>query len=282
LSVLFQPLVERYIIPPLPRLLWRTFEIACLAGGERLSVRGKGLSAPSGHHGPSVIILAAGGSVRFAGVKQLAEIGGRPLVEWVLEAVPRAEVRETVVVLGHAAPEIAGAIGARKGVSVVINHGYRTGLAGSIRAGVLALAKGTDGAMLLLADQPFVSRSLLRRMLRVFESGGARGKIVGATLDGTVTPPVIFSRTYFRELAGLKGDQGARSVVERHRASLSLVRVRAKAELADIDTREDLGRARATRALRSLGGGEPGFAPPSSGGGPFRRARRTRSLRRGS
>ncbi len=201
-------------------------------------------ATPGGSKGPSVMVLAAGASTRFLGTKLLAEIQGKTLVERALDAIPSVEVRETGVVLGNKAQEVARAIGARKGVRIVINDDYKRGMATSIRAGVLALAKDTQGAMLLLADQPLVTRSLLRRMLRVFESTDSQGKIVAAARGDLVSPPVIFSKKYFRELAGLKGDQGARSVIQRHAASLSLVRVRARGVLADVDTREELDVAR--------------------------------------
>jgi molybdenum cofactor cytidylyltransferase len=196
-------------------------------------------------HHPSAVVLAAGASARFVGTKQLAEIGGKTLVDRVVDAVPPDEVSETVVVLGHGARRVARAVGARKGVRVVINRDYRDGMGTSIRAGILALEKDAAGALLLLADQPFVTRPLLRRMLKVFGSDDSRGgKIVAAACGDLVAPPVIFPKRYFRELAGLKGDQGARSVIQRHAGSLSLVRVRARSVLADIDTREELEAAR--------------------------------------
>jgi molybdenum cofactor cytidylyltransferase len=197
---------------------------------------------PSPRPGPSAILLAAGASSRFLGTKQLARIGGKTLVERSLEAIP-AEVRETVVVLGHEATAVARAVGARKGVTVVVNADYRAGMGGSIRAGMVALASQTDGALILLADQPFVTRPLLRRMLRTFEAGGGRG-IVAAAHGDLVTPPAIFSRKYFGELAELRGDQGARSVIERHARDVTLVRVRSRRTLADIDTLDDLEAAR--------------------------------------
>ena len=80
-------------------------------------------------------------------------------------------------------------------------------------------------------------------MLRVFEAGGARG-IVAAAQGDLVTPPAIFSRKYFGELADLRGDQGARSVIERHARDVALVRVRSRRTLTDIDTRDDLEAAR--------------------------------------
>jgi len=197
---------------------------------------------PPPRSGPSAVLLAAGASSRFLGTKQLAQIGGKTLVERALDAVP-AEVRETVVVLGHEAAAVATALGVRKGVAVVVNADYSAGMGGSIRAGIQAVASGADGAMILLADQPFVSRPLLRRMLREFEAGGARG-IVAAARGDLVSPPAIFPRKYFGELAGLRGDQGARSVIERHARGVTLVRVRSRRTLTDIDTRDDFETAR--------------------------------------
>ncbi|HVB95697.1 MAG TPA: nucleotidyltransferase family protein [Nitrososphaerales archaeon] len=187
--------------------------------------------------------MAAGASSRFPGTKQIARIGGKTLVERALDAIPPAEVRETVVVLGHEAASVSNVLRGREGVRVVVNPGYRSGMGGSISAGILALAKDTEGAMLLLADQPFVTRSLLLRMLRTFEQRGARG-MVAAVQGDVVSPPAIFTKEYFDELAGLRGDQGARSVIQRHAGELLRVRVRSRRALSDIDTWGDFKTAR--------------------------------------
>jgi molybdenum cofactor cytidylyltransferase len=152
-------------------------------------------------------------------------------------------VRDTIVVVGHEAAAVSTALGDRKGVAVVVNPDYRAGMGSSIRAGILALEEDAEGAMLLLADQPFVTRSLLRRMLRVFEAQGAKG-IVAAAQGDLIAPPAIFSSKYFGELASIRGDQGARYVIERHIGDVSLVGVRSRRTLTDIDTRDDFEAAR--------------------------------------
>jgi molybdenum cofactor cytidylyltransferase len=207
------------------------------------SPRPKPKRAHEGRRGPSAVLLAAGASSRFPGTKQLARIGEMTLVERALEAIPAGGVRETVVVLGHAAAEVGRAVGEREGVAVVTNPDFHEGMGSSIKAGVSALAEDTGGAMLLLADQPFVTRRLLSRMLRAFEARGGKG-IVAAAQGGLVSPPAIFSRRYFGELAGLRGDQGARSVIERHPREVTLVRVRSRRTLSDVDTPSDLEAAR--------------------------------------
>jgi molybdenum cofactor cytidylyltransferase len=164
-------------------------------------------------------------------------------VQRALDAIPAAQVRGIVVVVGHEAAAVSAAVGARKGVAVVVNPDYRAGMGSSICAGILTLEEGTEAAMLLLADQPFVTRSLLTRMLRAFEAKGAKG-IVAASQGDFIGPPAIFSSKYFGELASIPGDQGARSVLERHGGDVSLVEVRSRRTLTDVDTQDDYEAAR--------------------------------------
>lgn len=213
-------------------------------GSEPVSARGRGERGRGEHaQRPSVVLLAAGTSSRFLGTKQLARIGGKTLVDRALDSIPAAEVGDIIVVVGHDAAAVAEAVGKRHGVAIVFNSGYREGMASSIRTGMSALSTEANAVMIVLADQPFLTKPLLRRILRAFEARGSNG-IVAAARGGTVAPPAIFSRKYFGELAELTGDQGAKSVIARHQADASLVNVRSRHTLADVDTQEDIEAAR--------------------------------------
>ncbi|MDA4118335.1 MAG: nucleotidyltransferase family protein [Thaumarchaeota archaeon] len=190
--------------------------------------------------GPSVVILAAGLSSRFGGTKQVAELDGKKLVERVVDSIPEAKVREIVVVVGHDAAAVRRALGRREKVKVTFNAGYSRGMSTSINAGMRALAKDADGVMLMLGDQPFVTRSLVERLLKRYRSGK---KIVAVSQGGVVAPPVIFPRAFFQELRDLEGDHGAKTIIQRHADSLSVVNTTSRA-VTDIDTREDLRAAR--------------------------------------
>jgi len=207
------------------------------------SRRGK-VGAARHRKAPSVIVLAAGASSRFQGTKQLAKLGGKTLIELVIDAIPKAQVKEIVVVLGHGAPAVRKALADREGIEFVTNAGYEAGMASSITTGISRMASSADGVLILLGDQPFVTRSFLRRMLRVFESGSSKARIVAAGYGDLVAPPAVFSREYFQELSALEGDQGARSLVQSHAGSLTVLDVRAKRMLVDVDTRVDLAAAR--------------------------------------
>jgi molybdenum cofactor cytidylyltransferase len=200
--------------------------------------------AASKRGGPSVVVLAAGTSSRFLGTKQLADIGGKTLVQRTIDVVPQDKVKEVIVVVGHQAASVSKVLHGRTDVRIVVNKNYREGIGSSIRAGVFAVASGTRGVMLLLADQPFITRALLRRLTKAFDSESGSQRIVAAARGEVVSPPVIFSRKYFPELVALYGDHGAKFVILRHLKEVTLVRIRSPSLLADVDTQDDLLAAR--------------------------------------
>jgi molybdenum cofactor cytidylyltransferase len=191
----------------------------------------------------SAILLAAGLSGRFGSPKQLAELEGAALVNRALDTLERSPVDEIIVVVGHSAPEVARIIAGAK-AKVVVNREYRSGLASSIRAGLAAVSQESGAAIICLADQPLISPRLLARIVsrwRLTKAG-----IVVSSSQGQISPPVLFSRRLFHELEELRGDRGAKSVVERH-PGFESVQVRSGA-LLDVDTEKELVQARA--ALR--------------------------------
>jgi molybdenum cofactor cytidylyltransferase len=189
------------------------------------------------------VLLAAGASQRLGTPKQLAEIAGETLVRRAARAALEAGCAPVVVVLGAEGDAVADAL---HGLALerVRNEGWREGMASSLRAGLGALeaaAPQARGALLLLVDQPAVDAALLRRLLARFaEGGGAR--IAACVYGGGHGAPAIFPRALFPELAALRGDRGAKSLLAAHRAELLAVDFPA-GEL-DVDTAEDLDRAR--------------------------------------
>jgi CTP:molybdopterin cytidylyltransferase MocA len=91
------------------------------------------------------LVLAAGEGSRFeGGVKQLAPLEGRPLLEHALAAIAGLEPR--VVVLGHEAAAIQAAVDLH-GARPVVCEGWREGQAASLRCGVHALGGEVDAAV---------------------------------------------------------------------------------------------------------------------------------------
>ena len=183
----------------------------------------------------SAIVLAAGAATRFGTPKQLTLLDGKPLIHHAIERALEAADAVTLVVLGSAAAKIAMMLPPGAFRSVVNRH-WREGLARSIRTGLEQLPGHCDGVLLLLADQPRITRQSLQRLVEAWRRQPAR--IVASRYAGTTGAPCIFPRWCFLELQTLHADQGARSLLQRHPQRVTAI---AHPEAAiDIDSPEDL------------------------------------------
>ena len=193
--------------------------------------------SPAGRIGDRLyaIVLAAGASTRFGSPKQLVRIAGRPLLHTVVTRAAEVTGNSLIVVLGAGASELAPLLKHSPG-SVVVNRQWREGLASSIRAGVERLPATCAGVLLVLADQAAVTSDDLRRLAGTWRR---RPQYIAAALyAGTTGAPAIFPRSAFTELAALRGDAGARSILRR--SADRMIRVPMPSAEHDVDTPEDL------------------------------------------
>jgi CTP:molybdopterin cytidylyltransferase MocA len=115
----------------------------------------------------------------------------------------------------------------------LVNDHAAEGIASSIRLGVAAC----DGDVLLvLCDQPGVTATHLRALI------DAGAPIAATAYSGIVGVPAFFSRAYRDELLALRGDSGARRVIEAHREVVAAIPFEEAA--IDIDTEADFAAAR--------------------------------------
>ena len=177
------------------------------------------------------LVLAAGEGSRFGGVKQLAPLDGRPLLEHALAAV--AELSPRVVVLGHAAAEIRAAVDLQ-GAQAVVCAGWREGQAASLRCGVAALGD-VDAAVVTLGDMPFVTRAAVAAVVAAGRDGA---QAVRGTYAGAPGHPVLLPRALLERVGELRGDVGFRALLDG--AHALEVELGPLADPVDIDTREEL------------------------------------------
>jgi molybdenum cofactor cytidylyltransferase len=154
------------------------------------------------------LVLAAGGSSRFGGPKQLANLDGKPLLEHVVLAMSGAGLDRVVVVLGANAPEVAAGVPLH-GADIVVCEDWAEGLAASLRTGVHALAD-CDAVAVALGDQPRLSADAVAR---VVSQRGADELAVRATYGGVPGHPVLLERTLLARVEELRGDAGARELL---------------------------------------------------------------------
>jgi 4-nitrophenyl phosphatase len=187
------------------------------------------------------VVLAAGGSTRFGQPKQLLDWNGIPLVAHVADVALEAGLAPVVVVLGHAAEEVRAALAGRP-VHIATNWRWEDGLSTSVQTGLSALPPDTDAAVFLQCDQPRVTPGLLRQVIARFRETGA--PIVCPVHQGQRASPTLIARPFFRELAGVTGDQGGRALILRHPDAVETVEVDDPDLLADVDTPEEYARLR--------------------------------------
>ena len=188
----------------------------------------------------AALILAAGRASRFGGAesKVLAPVDGVAMVRRVAQAALDADL-PTYVVTGYQGEKVRAAL-AGLSLNFVENPHYMQGMSTSLKAGISALHEDVDAVMMLLADMPRVSATLLRDMIDDYKAQPEAAALV-PVLDGQRGNPVILSRRLFAGLMQLEGDQGARKLLERTPDVVEFQVADASIRL-DIDTREALAR----------------------------------------
>jgi molybdenum cofactor cytidylyltransferase len=189
----------------------------------------------------AAVVLAAGSSTRLGQPKQLAPIAGRPALSYALDALRASRVERIVLVLGHAADEIAAALDLT-GITVVRNDAYAEGQSTSVIAGVKALGDDVGAALMVVGDQPLIASTTVDAIVRAYEETG--GPCIVPLYEGEWGNPVLLARATWPLLDNLKGDTGARPILRKHMDMVLEVPVPGPL-LDDIDTPEDYARIRA-------------------------------------
>lgn len=162
----------------------------------------------------AAVLLAAGLSRRFGSNKLLHLIDGRPMLRRVAENLVAALLPqdEVVVVLGHQAEAVRAALDGLP-VRCIVNENYADGMGASIAAGVSGIGDKAAGVMIMLGDMPWIGAGQIRVLRAAFDRAAADA-VVLPVHQGRRGHPVIFSRRWFPALCALRGDRGARSVLE--------------------------------------------------------------------
>jgi len=144
------------------------------------------------------VVLAAGQGTRMRSAlpKVAHTLAGRPMVQWVLDALGAAGVEHTVVVVGHGAQTVRDVLPAEVGVA--IQH-EQLGTGHAAQVGLAHLDAGCDTVIVACGDTPLLPAELVARLVAehtsepraatmltaVVPDAGAYGRVVRAP-DGRV------------------------------------------------------------------------------------------------
>lgn len=185
------------------------------------------------------IVLAAGESTRFKGIKQTQAWRDSDFITYIARTAKSADLEPVRVVLGAHREKIVPYLVEEK-VDVIENHEWKKGQSTSIKAGLRDLPADIGGVIFLLADQPQISPMLIKTLM---ETAFKTAKpIIAPLIGGERGNPVYFSADMFDLLKTIEGDQGGRAIFSKvnpfyfdwHDQSM----------LIDVDTETDLHQLR--------------------------------------
>ena len=183
------------------------------------------------------IVLAAGLGTRMGRVKPLVPIDGTPALEVIVRRLCRVGIAHPIVVLGRSARRVQETVDLKK-ARVVVNDRPEMGMARSLALGVGAVSAEARGALVALADMPYVAERTTRAVL---DAAAAGAQIAAPVYHGQRGFPVYFRRDGFEALLqGASGDTGGRTLIELHPEWLTLLAVDDPGCLRDLDSPIDL------------------------------------------
>ena len=181
------------------------------------------------------VLLAAGAGVRFGGGKLSASLAGSTVGRLACAnlvaafADPIAVIRPGDEALGQEliaqGARVTVCPAAAGGMGESLSHGMRT-----------ALQDRPDAIVVALADMPWVSPQTYLAVRLALERGEP---LVVPRVGKARGHPVGFGREHFAALLQLKGDAGARGIIEKAKR-IAWLDVDDPGVLRDVDTRADL------------------------------------------
>ena len=192
------------------------------------------------------IVLAAGAGSRFgagpdrdaeappgdARHKLWADLRGRPVYRWALDAVLAAGFANVVLVTGTVELDVSDVDPAVSRLTVATNPRWAEGQATSLQCGLrVAIELGASAMIVGLGDQPFITTGAWRAV------AASSAEIAVATYGGVRGNPVLLRASVW-PLLPIAGDQGARSLIAQRPDLVGPVACIGSP--ADIDTMEDL------------------------------------------
>lgn len=118
------------------------------------------------------VVLAAGKGTRMKSdlPKVLCQAHGRPLIDWVLDALERAGIDRCIVVVGYRADDVKAHLAARPNVDFVLQE-EQLGTGHAVQVCEPLLSQATGAVLVVAGDSPMIQSESIRRLLEAFDEG---------------------------------------------------------------------------------------------------------------
>lgn len=188
----------------------------------------------------SAVILAAGRAERMGEPTLFLPLGGKPVLQWVLESALASDLDEVICVARELNSARSQINIADERLFWLLNYAADRGQSTSVVAGLWAANAASDGVMFLCGDQPLVRPELINALIEKFDDTAAW--IVAPKFEGEVRNPILFHRKLFPELLQLTGDRSGRPLLDKHKRKTALLDWPEEVSFLDVDVRANYER----------------------------------------
>ena len=179
----------------------------------------------------AAVILAAGESSRFGSPKILLEWEGEPLIKYLCRKTVEIGLSPVRLILGAYIKKTREIVNDLP-VEVIINTRWQDGMSQSFKCGVTNLPTNCHGALMILADQPYLDKRLISTLISTTEAD-----VVIPTYKEEKGHPVLWRKQAFSQIQKLKPHQPPREALKN--INVKYVEWENPLILKDIDTVED-------------------------------------------
>ncbi len=170
--------------------------------------------------------------------KLLLDYGGKSVISHIVEQLLGSVTDEVYVVVGHDRDRVAEE---SRGVSVVFNEDYKTGMLSSVRCGLRAIPETCRAVLVALGDQPTITSELVDEIVRAYDA--TKKGIVVPTYADRRGHPLIVSVRYRDRILTDYDDVGLRGLLREHPEDIFELAVSTPHVCLDMDEPSDYSRA---------------------------------------
>ena len=182
-----------------------------------------------------VLLLAAGRSRRYGSDKRLAIMeDGRRLLDVSVSRVVSSGL-PLLVCVGKGDTELLADLTSRH-IPCFASPNFASGMGSTLADGMASVPTSWTAVIIALADMPMIESATYRLVANAL----GQGRIVTPVYLGQRGHPVGFDQCYFHRLKSLRGDLGARKLIDANRASVVALKVNDSGVLLDVDTPDQL------------------------------------------
>ena len=186
----------------------------------------------------SAILLAAGKSKRLKGENKLIKnFKGKPLINHILSSLIKSKVNKIFIVVGYQNKKIKKIAYKNKKIIFVTNLNYKKGISSSINSGLKKISKKNIGFLIVHADMPLISKTILNTLCSALKSKNK--EIFVPVYKKKVGNPLAFKYSMIKSLKKIKGDRGAKKLIRSNKSKVQLVKMKSKSILIDFDQLKD-------------------------------------------